>query len=132
MKAAIIQNEKEIEIIDVSLPDIKDDEVLVKVAAVGLCTFEQGFYFGHKKKYPFAGGHEIAGIVQKVGKNVSQKLQAGDFAANSAIPVAEDMIINVKTILIPKKYPAIRDRAVSPNILLRKIMKYINCIRKLL
>ena len=81
MKAAIIQNEREIEIIDVSLPDIKDDEVLVKVAAVGLCTFEQGFYFGHKKKYPFAGGHEIAGIVQKVGKNVSQKLQAGDFAA---------------------------------------------------
>ncbi|MGI5174054.1 alcohol dehydrogenase catalytic domain-containing protein [Treponema sp. OMZ 840] len=81
MKAAIIQDERKIQIINVSLPEIKDDEVLVKVVAVGLCTFEQGFYFGHKKSYPFAGGHEIAGIVRQVGKNVSQKLKEGDNVA---------------------------------------------------
>ena len=48
MKATLITGEKQIEVIDVELPKIKEDEVLVKVKAVGLCTFEQGYYFGNK------------------------------------------------------------------------------------
>ena len=53
-------------------------KVLVKVKAVGICTFEQGFYYGKSQGFPFAGGHEICGVVEKVGSKVAQNLKEGD------------------------------------------------------
>jgi L-iditol 2-dehydrogenase len=42
-------------------PDL--GSVLVAVRACGLCTWEQRVYRGAKPHYPFAGGHEIGGVV---------------------------------------------------------------------
>lgn len=78
MKAAIMPEAGKIEFIDVTLPTMKEDEVLVRVKAVGICTFEQGFYYGKSKGFPFAGGHEICGVVEKVGSGVAQNLKPGD------------------------------------------------------
>lgn len=78
MKAAIMPEAGKIELREVSLPQMQADEVLVKIKAVGICTFEQKFYYGASGGYPFAGGHEICGVVEKVGENVAQNLKAGD------------------------------------------------------
>lgn len=78
MKAAIMPEVGKIDLIDVEIPQMQEDEILVKVKAVGICTFEQGFYYGKSKGFPFAGGHEICGVVEKIGANVSQRLKEGD------------------------------------------------------
>ncbi|HAX51670.1 zinc-dependent alcohol dehydrogenase [Muricomes intestini] len=78
MKAAIMPEAGKIEIREVELPKMQEDEVLVKIKAVGVCTFEQKFYYGESQGFPFAGGHEICGVVERVGANVAQNLKAGD------------------------------------------------------
>lgn len=78
MKAAIMPEVGKIELVDVTLPEMQEDEVLVDVKAVGICTFEQGFYYGKSQGFPFAGGHEICGVVNKVGSKVAQDLKPGD------------------------------------------------------
>ena len=56
---------------EVILDEIDDDEVLVKIKAVGICHTDIA---STKSIYPFSYpvvlGHEGAGIVEKVGKNV--------------------------------------------------------------
>lgn len=78
MRAAIMPEAGKIELVEVALPDMGEDEVLVDVKAVGICTFEQGFYYGKSKGFPFAGGHEICGVVEKAGSKVAQDLKPGD------------------------------------------------------
>lgn len=78
MKILVMPKPGEINIEDYNIPEIRDDEVLVKVVAAGLCTWEQKFYFGKASGFPFVGGHEISGLVQQVGSKVSQKLNIND------------------------------------------------------
>lgn len=63
---------------DVELDEPKDDEVLVRIVAVGVChTDEFGRSQGTPIALPLVLGHEGAGIVEKVGANVHD-LQPGD------------------------------------------------------
>jgi len=65
----------ETEIREVDIPRIGDDDVLVKVMAAGVCgsdiAFDDG---GHENLLnpPVILGHEFAGVVEQVGKNVSE------------------------------------------------------------
>ncbi len=72
MKAAILQAPGKFTIEERPIPTIGDDELLVKTSACGICTSEIGFWNGEAKglEYPRFIGHEPAGIVQEVGKNV--------------------------------------------------------------
>ncbi|KAF1833636.1 GroES-like protein [Decorospora gaudefroyi] len=55
-----------------SKPDLKDDQVLIKVTASGLCGTDQ-----HYKGADMALGHEGAGLVEDIGPNVKD-LKKGD------------------------------------------------------
>src|SRR5262245_35653623 len=60
---------------DVTLPDVAADEVLIKVAAAGMCRTDAQMVDGYFKDYhpltfPMTPGHEIAGTVEKVGSLV--------------------------------------------------------------
>ena len=55
-------------------------QVLVKIAATAICTLEQRIYKGVMRRYPFAGGHEMAGTVEAVGEQV-KSLKPGDKVA---------------------------------------------------
>ncbi|MDR1929660.1 MAG: alcohol dehydrogenase catalytic domain-containing protein [Treponema sp.] len=56
------------------IPEIADNEVLVKVKAVGICGSDISYYYGHSPlgtasgKGPLYLGHEASGVVTKVGK----------------------------------------------------------------
>ena len=66
--------------VEIPIPEPKDDEVLMKVGGVGVCGSDTTFlgqdkdgwsrYAGHCK-FPCVIGHEYAGEVVKVGKNVT-------------------------------------------------------------
>ncbi|GAH50732.1 unnamed protein product, partial [marine sediment metagenome] len=82
MKAAILTEAKHIEIRDVPVPQIKDDEVLVRIKAVGVCGSDAHFYrdgrvAGWIVKEPLILGHECAGEIAEVGGSV-EGLRVGD------------------------------------------------------
>ena len=79
MKIAFLQAPRQFEVIDVPAPEIAPDEVLLRVAACGVCTSEMDQWEGKSSglRYPHYPGHEVSGIVEKVGSRV-QSLRPGD------------------------------------------------------
>ncbi len=69
-----------VELADIVIPDPGPNDVVVGVAACGVChtdlTYRDG---GIGDNYPFLLGHEAAGIVESVGSAVTA-VQPGDFA----------------------------------------------------
>jgi alcohol dehydrogenase len=80
MKAAVYQEfQGDISIENVSDPTPKDDGIVVEVKATGLCRSDWHGWMGHDPdiKLPHIPGHELAGIVSALGKNV-KNVRIGD------------------------------------------------------
>ena len=71
MKAAVLESVKCFEIREVAIPEITDDEVLVKVKNTGICGTDWSIYNGwySADKLPMIPGHEFSGVIAQVGKN---------------------------------------------------------------
>ena len=82
MKIAILKGPKEFELQEESLPALLPDEILVRVAACGVCTSELDVWEGKagSQTYPRYPGHEVSGVVAEVGSNV-QGFAPGDRVA---------------------------------------------------
>jgi alcohol dehydrogenase len=73
MKAAVF-NGKDIEIKQVTKPEVSNSEVLIRVKAVGICGTDLAIINGDlPSPTPIILGHEFSGVVVKVGKNVDSK-----------------------------------------------------------
>jgi NDMA-dependent alcohol dehydrogenase len=71
---------------DVELDDPEPDEVLVRMSAAGLCHSDEHVLTGDiPMALPAVGGHEGAGVVEKVGSHVSS-VEVGDHVVMSFIP----------------------------------------------
>lgn len=70
MKACVVKKPLDVRIEDLPIPEPKDDEVLLRVTVAGICTNDVRDYKGSKYTYPRVGGHEYAGVIEKLGKNV--------------------------------------------------------------
>jgi L-iditol 2-dehydrogenase len=73
LKAIIIKKPFEISVEDISMPEIGQGELLIKVKAVGICASEVHAFQGtHPFRIPpIVSGHEFSGEVVKVGDSVS-------------------------------------------------------------
>lgn len=82
MKAQIVKAPYQMEYTDVPIPQISDDEVLIKVKVCGICGSDWSIYTGKyaADKLPMITGHEFWGEVEKIGKN-AQGLKVGDRVA---------------------------------------------------
>lgn len=69
-KVSVLTEKGKIEIKELEKKQPADKQVLVKIDSCAICTLEQRFYTGVMNRYPFAGGHEAAGIVEAVGNKV--------------------------------------------------------------
>ena len=91
MKAAVLEKLESLVVQEVPTPEIDDDGVLVKVGACAVCGSDiRMFHHGNKRlKPPAIMGHEAAGEVVSVGKNVD-KFQVGDrVALGGDVPCGE-------------------------------------------
>jgi L-iditol 2-dehydrogenase len=79
MKAAFVTGLRETQIRDIPIPEIKKDEVLIKVKTVGVCGSDLHVFQGTHafRKPPVILGHEIAGEVFQIGEEV-KKFKVGD------------------------------------------------------
>src|SRR5579862_5453625 len=75
------------QVCDVELDEPKDREVLVRIAAAGLCHSDDHFRLADlpARRLPYCGGHEGAGVVEAVGPMVKD-LKPGDHIVTSFIP----------------------------------------------
>lgn len=76
MRAAMFHGPKNVVLEDTPIPQISDDEVLVKVKAATTCGTDRKLYLRAETKYPSyfnpptVFGHEVAGEICELGKNV--------------------------------------------------------------
>ncbi|RLE88383.1 MAG: alcohol dehydrogenase [Thermoprotei archaeon] len=78
MKAFLIKEPLEAEVVDLDIPTLSPSEVLVRVKACGICGTDIHIYEGkHLAKYPIIPGHEISGEVVATGEAV-EDFKVGD------------------------------------------------------
>ena len=81
MKAAVITAPGQIAIEEVADPTPGDNDVVVKVAAVGICGTDLHIFEGEfAPKLPIVPGHEMSGTVVAVGRSVTE-IKIGDAVA---------------------------------------------------
>ncbi|MCX6665290.1 MAG: alcohol dehydrogenase catalytic domain-containing protein [Euryarchaeota archaeon] len=76
MNVAMYYNNNDVKIEKMQIPTISENELLVKVQASGICGSDVMEWY-RIKKAPLVLGHEIAGDIVEVGKNV-KKYKVGD------------------------------------------------------
>lgn len=81
MKAAVFYGKNDIRIEEREIPGIKQNEVLVRVHACGICGTDVHIFCGDEGAAPTPSntvlGHEFAGEAVRVGKNV-KSIAVGD------------------------------------------------------
>lgn len=89
MKAWILEQQAQVEskplsLVEVNTPHPQEDEIRLKVLCCGICRTDIHIIEGDLplKKSPVILGHEIVGIVDEVGKNVTQ-FKKGDCASRT-------------------------------------------------
>ena len=74
MKAAKLYGPNDIRVAGCAIPEISDDEILLKIKVAAICGTDLRMiangYKGVDEDHPLVLGHEIAGIIERVGKNV--------------------------------------------------------------
>lgn len=80
MKALRVEEPNNIAVVEVPKVKIeKDNEILIKVKAAGICGSDISIYSGKSPvaTYPRILGHEVTGIVEEIGKSVT-RFEVGD------------------------------------------------------
>ena len=79
MKALLLSEYRRLELVDLPRPEIGADDVLVRVAACGVCGSDVHGYDGStgRRVPPIVMGHEAAGIVEATGAAVT-RFEPGD------------------------------------------------------
>jgi L-iditol 2-dehydrogenase len=79
MKAAVVEKPETVSIREVDVPEIGDDEVLIKVKYTGICGTDWSIYTGRYSadKLPLIPGHEFSGTLARVGRKAGG-LKEGD------------------------------------------------------
>jgi len=81
MKLARLIEPYKIQLEEVPIPEINDDQVLLKILAFGVCASDMQMYHG-KHQYcamPVVMGHEASAVIEKAGANVTD-YRVGDKA----------------------------------------------------
>jgi threonine dehydrogenase-like Zn-dependent dehydrogenase len=72
VKIAVLEAPHTIRTVEQPEPDIARDEVLLRVAACGVCASELDMWIGTgNQELPWYPGHEVSGVVERVGEGVT-------------------------------------------------------------
>ena len=80
MKAAVLYEVRQpLEIEDLHIPDVGDEDVLIKVASCGVCHTDLKVIEGRNRfTPPTVLGHEVAGTVEQIGVRRLQSRRSSD------------------------------------------------------
>jgi L-iditol 2-dehydrogenase len=91
MKSMLLTGIREMEMRDVPDPMmVHEDDVLIRMKSIGVCGSDVHYYTTGRigsqvVTYPFAVGHETAGVVEKVGKKVTRVKPGDKIALDPAV-----------------------------------------------
>jgi threonine dehydrogenase-like Zn-dependent dehydrogenase len=72
VKLAVLTGPETFELTETGVPEIDPEQVLVRVAACGVCASELDMWTGHSDRaFPILPGHEVSGVVERVGAEVA-------------------------------------------------------------
>ena len=79
MRVGVMAGVHDIKVEDIATPVPGPGEVLVRLRATAICTWEQRSFSGAQaNKFPFVGGHEMAGEIATIGPGTVTDLQIGE------------------------------------------------------
>ena len=130
MKAFIIEKydkKGDLKLAEVPLPVLKENEVMVEVHASGLNLLDSKIKSGEFKlilpyKFPLILGHDVAGVISQVGKNVKQ-FKIGDevYSRPSDFSIgtfAEFIAVNERDVALKPKNVSMEEAASFPLVAL--------------
>ena len=130
MKAFVINKyskKGELKLSDLAIPEVKEHDVLVEIHASGLNLLDSKIKSGEFKlilphKLPLILGHDVAGVITKVGKNV-KNFKVGDtvysrVADHSIGTLAEFIAIDEKDVALKPKNISMEEAASIPLVAL--------------
>lgn len=87
MKAVVVEKPEKITVVERDIPEITDNQVLLKVKAAGICGSDVGIYHGKNAfaTYPRVVGHEFVGEVVKVGSKVTNAVVGDHIAVDPVV-----------------------------------------------
>ena len=88
-RAAVLMAPQKMEVREFPLPEIGDDDALLRLEVCGMCGTDLDYFFGDKRpgpgqpkdfQYPFIPGHEPVGVIEKIGSKASARwgVRVGD------------------------------------------------------
>ena len=82
MRAQVVVAPNQLELKEIPIPEISDDEVLVKIRYCGICGSDWSIFTGKyvPDRLPLVTGHEMCGVVAEVGEN-AKNISVGDRVA---------------------------------------------------
>ncbi|HOL50364.1 MAG TPA: zinc-dependent dehydrogenase [bacterium] len=90
-KAAVLKSIESLEIVERDIPAPREGEILIRVKSCAVCgTDIKVFHHGHKHiVFPRVTGHELSGIIEKIGGNVKNLKEGDRVAVAPAIPCGQ-------------------------------------------
>jgi len=85
MKALVLSAKENLNLVDHPIPEIGADEMLLKTGAAFICGTDIRMFRNGTSAVPLVLGHEFAGTIAKLGKNV------GDYTEGMRVAVAPNM-----------------------------------------
>jgi alcohol dehydrogenase len=83
-RALVLEEPRKLVAREIKVPEIGDDEALLRVEACGLCGTDHEQYTGHLPTgYAFVPGHETVGVIERIGGAAARRwgVAAGDRVA---------------------------------------------------
>lgn len=79
MKQQVMIEPGKITFREIPIPELKENEVLIKIMRIGVCGSDIHVYHGKHPytSYPVTQGHEVSGMIEKVGSKITE-LKPGD------------------------------------------------------
>ena len=76
MKTLIIEEPGKVSVIERNAPEVKPEEILVRLKYVGFCGSDLSTFLGKNPmvQYPRIPGHEISGVIHTMGAGVPEGL----------------------------------------------------------
>ena len=144
MKALVLQQYMNLVYQEVPLPEVQDDDVLVKVKAAGICGSDVHGMDGSSGRRipPIIMGHEASGIIESTGRNVREWKSGDRVTFDSTIYRCDDwftqkgmynlsdgrMVLGVSTPEF-KKHGAFAEYVTVPQHILHRIPAGVNFVQ---